>query len=158
MTDDKMQERQLAVCLASHFISPIFSQVVQLVRAAIPGSSSGAGGNGADGSVSRGKAVGPEHFFDFVMDLLLCRFSDSSAFFPGVGISFVRRAGGADSKFVVKRLVQGSDTAMQGDVEVNDVVVRVSARALRFIDFDGGCGRSMATQSKVGTKRRCLLT
>jgi hypothetical protein len=48
---------------------------------------------------------------------------------PGVGISFVRRAAGssgtADSKFVVKRLVQGSDAAMQGDVEVNDVVVRV---------------------------------
>ncbi len=33
---------------------------------------------------------------------------------------------------MVKRLVQGSDTAIQGDVEVNDVVVRVSARALQF--------------------------
>jgi hypothetical protein len=46
----------------------------------------------------------------------------------GVGISFVRRTDGAvgvDSKFVVKRLVQGSDTALQGDVEVNDAVVKV---------------------------------
>lgn len=136
-----------------------YSQVVQLVRAAIPGGGGGGGGgNGADGSVSRGKSVGSEHFFDFVMDPLPCRFSNPGAFYPGVGISFVRRAGGADSKFVVKRLVQGSDTAMQGDVEVNDVVVRVSARVLRLIYFDGGCGRLMATQSRVGTKKRCLLT
>jgi hypothetical protein len=34
---------------------------------------------------------------------------------------------------VVKRLVQGSDTAIQGDVEVNDVVVKVRAGALQFI-------------------------
>ncbi len=83
---------------------------------------------------------------------------------PGVGISFVRRAGaavGADSKFVVKRLVQGSDTAMQGDVEVNDVVVRVRAFVPLFIfHFDGhlcgGC-RLTGTRLRGGTKRRYLL-
>jgi hypothetical protein len=59
-------------------------------------------------------------------------------FYPGVGISFVRRVGsgvGADSKFVVKRLVQGSDTAMQGDVEVNDVVVRVRVGASHLMQM-----------------------
>ncbi len=50
----------------------------------------------------------------------------------------MRRAGAADAdpKIVVKRLVQGSDTAMQGDVEVNDVVVRVRGLTMEFIDHD----------------------
>ena len=120
-------------------------QVVQLIRAAIPGSSSSSSsGNGSGGSVSRGKAVGSHLALILSLSCCppLCVFVINSptprpfsALSAGVGISFVRRTGGvadADSKFVVKRLVQGSDTAIQGDVEVNDVVVRVSARALQF--------------------------
>ncbi len=105
---------------------------MQLVRAAIPGSSSS--GNGSSGSASRGKAVGLGPFFYpfafFALKIYFPHHFLVSLFSPGVGISFVRRAGagvGADSKFVVKRLVQGSDTAMQGDVEVNDIVIRVRA-------------------------------
>jgi C-terminal processing protease CtpA/Prc len=63
--------------------------------------------------------------------------SSHPASLSGVGISFVRRTGAAavDSKFVVKRLVQGSDTALQGDVEVNDVVVKVRQRSRIFVSL-----------------------
>jgi hypothetical protein len=78
----------------------------------------------------------------------------------GVGISFVRRtdaAVGVDSKFVVKRLVQGSDTALQGDVEVNDVVVKVRQHA-RFccVEHKPVRFRLMGILSRVGTRRLFL--